>query len=122
MRLVGRSPTKRRKVIYWYFAEFTKNVETIAGFQSQDDLAKLDGSRHPGRPAQLVHYLGPGGFPSGHTIAAFSIATVFAERYHRHRWVPWTAYGLAGLIGFSRVTLQAHFPSDVFAERYSDTR
>ena len=60
-------------------------------------------------------YLGPGGFPSGHTIAAFSIATVFAERYHRHRWVPWTAYGLAGLIGFSRVTLQAHFPSDVFA-------
>jgi len=59
-------------------------------------------------------YLGPGGFPSGHTVAAFSIATVFAERYRRHRWVPWTAYGLAGLVGFSRVTLQAHFPSDVF--------
>jgi len=60
-------------------------------------------------------YLGPGGFPSGHTVAAFSIATVFAERYRRHRWVPWTAYGLAGLIGFSRITLQAHFPSDVVA-------
>ena len=59
-------------------------------------------------------YLGPGGFPSGHTVAAFSIATVFAERYRRHRWVPWTAYGLAGLVGFSRITLQAHFPSDVF--------
>ncbi len=60
-------------------------------------------------------YLGPGGFPSGHTVAAFSIATVFAERYRRHRWVPWVAYGLAGLVGFSRVTMQAHFPSDVFA-------
>ena len=60
-------------------------------------------------------YLGPGGFPSGHTVAAFSIATIFAERYRRHRWVPWTAYGLAGLVGFSRITLQAHFPSDVFA-------
>ncbi|HET7842074.1 MAG TPA: phosphatase PAP2 family protein, partial [Terriglobia bacterium] len=53
-------------------------------------------------------------FPSGHTIAAFSIATVFAERYHQHRWVPWVAYGAAGFIGFSRIPLQAHFPADVF--------
>jgi len=58
---------------------------------------------------------GRGSFPSGHTIAAFSVATVFANRYHRHRWVPWVAYGLAGLVGFSRVSLQSHFPSDVFA-------
>ena len=54
-------------------------------------------------------------FPSGHTIAAFSIATVFAERYRKHRWVPWVSYGLASLVGFSRIPLQAHFPSDVFA-------
>jgi PAP2 superfamily len=60
-------------------------------------------------------YVGNGGFPSGHTIAAFSIATIFAERYRRHRWVPWVAYGLAAVVGFSRVTLQDHFPSDVFA-------
>jgi hypothetical protein len=53
-------------------------------------------------------------FPSGHTIAAFSVATVFARRYRNHRWVPWVAYGVAGAIGFSRVSLQAHFPSDVF--------
>jgi membrane-associated phospholipid phosphatase len=56
-----------------------------------------------------------GGFPSGHTIGAFAMATVIAERYHQHRWVPWVAYGLAGVVGFSRVSLQAHFPSDVFA-------
>lgn len=56
-----------------------------------------------------------GGFPSGHTIAAFSVATVFSERYgRRHRWVPYVAYGLAGAIGFSRMSLSAHFPSDVF--------
>jgi len=54
-------------------------------------------------------------FPSAHTIAAFSVATIFARRYRSHRWVPWVAYGGATLIGFSRVTLQAHFPSDVFA-------
>jgi membrane-associated phospholipid phosphatase len=55
-----------------------------------------------------------GSFPSGHTIAAFSVATVMARRYGRHRWVPYVAYGLAGAIGFSRITLSAHFPSDVF--------
>jgi membrane-associated phospholipid phosphatase len=54
-------------------------------------------------------------FPSGHAVTAFSIATVFAERYRRHRWVPWVAYGAASLVAFSRVTLQAHFPADVFA-------
>ena len=53
-------------------------------------------------------------FPSGHAAATFSIATVFAHRYRQHRWVPWVAYGAAGAISFSRVTTQAHFPSDVF--------
>ncbi len=56
-----------------------------------------------------------GSFPSGHTIAAFSVATIFARRYGNHRWVPWVAYSAATLVGFSRLTLQAHFPSDVFA-------
>lgn len=58
---------------------------------------------------------GRGSFPSGHTIAAFSVATVFADRYRKHRWVPYVAYGLAGFVGFTRVPLQAHFVSDVFA-------
>lgn len=56
-----------------------------------------------------------GSFPSEHALAAFSIATIFARRYSRHRWVPWVAYGAATLVGFSRVSLQKHFPSDVFA-------
>ena len=58
---------------------------------------------------------GTGSFPSGHTIAAFSIATIFADRYPKPRWHRWVAFGLAGLVGFSRVPLQAHYPSDVFA-------
>jgi len=58
---------------------------------------------------------GQASFPSGHTIAAFAVAAVFADRYRNHRWAPWAAYGLAGLVGFSRITLSAHFPSDVFA-------
>lgn len=66
--------------------------------------------KSPGSPLR-----GDGSFPSGHMIAAFSIATIFADRYRNHRWAPWVAYGLAGLVGFSRITLQSHFPSDVFA-------
>jgi len=55
------------------------------------------------------------GFPSGHVVLAFSVATVFAQRYRRHRWVPWVAYGLAGVVAFSRVTTRSHFPSDAVA-------
>jgi membrane-associated phospholipid phosphatase len=69
---------------------------------------------------------GNGSFPSGHEIAAISVATVFSRRYGRnHKWVPWVAYSIAGLIGFSRLTLSSHFPSDVFigaALGYSITR
>ena len=53
-------------------------------------------------------------FPSGHAIEAFGIATVIARRYRKHRWVPWVAYGAAAVISFSRITIQSHFPSDVF--------
>ena len=56
-----------------------------------------------------------GSFPSGHTIAAFSVATIIARRYGtHHRWVTYAAYGGAALVGFSRVSLSSHFPSDVF--------
>lgn len=57
---------------------------------------------------------GNGSFPSGHAIAAFSVATVVARRYGKHRWVPYVCYGAAALVGFSRLTLSAHFLSDVF--------
>jgi membrane-associated phospholipid phosphatase len=53
-------------------------------------------------------------FPSGHAMMAFSVATVFAQRYKQHKWVPYVAYTLATAISFSRVTNGSHFPSDVF--------
>lgn len=57
---------------------------------------------------------GSGSFPSGHAIAGFSVATVIARRYGNHRWVPYVAYGMAALVSFSRLSLSAHFLSDVF--------
>jgi len=53
-------------------------------------------------------------FPSGHAAGVFSVATVVANRYRNHRWVPFLAYGFATAISFSRVTTASHFPSDVF--------
>ena len=53
-------------------------------------------------------------FPSGHAIAAFSVATIISRRYRNHRWVPFVAYAAAATVGFSRLTLNAHYLSDVF--------
>ncbi|HEY6350002.1 MAG TPA: phosphatase PAP2 family protein [Candidatus Angelobacter sp.] len=64
-------------------------------------------------------------FPSGHAAGVFSVATVVASRYQKHRWVPRVVYGFASAISFSRVTSSAHFPSDVFlgaALGYTTTR
>lgn len=51
-------------------------------------------------------------FPSFHTAASFSLATVFAKEYPSMR-IP--LFGLASIIGFSRVYLGEHYPSDVVA-------
>jgi membrane-associated phospholipid phosphatase len=65
---------------------------------------------HAGSPLR-----GIGSFPSGHGIAAFSLGTVFANRYPGRRWHAIAAYGAAAAISLSRVSLQSHHPSDVFA-------
>lgn len=55
-----------------------------------------------------------GGFYSVHAMSATAVAAVIAHRYRSHRWVPYVAYGLAGVISFSRITRSDHFASDVF--------
>jgi len=63
-------------------------------------------------PTQYIR--GNGSFPSGHSMVAFAVATIIARQYRNHRWVPYAAYGLASMVGFSRLTLNVHFLSDVF--------
>jgi membrane-associated phospholipid phosphatase len=78
----------------------------------------------PGNENNLV-FMGPGisgsrnsfgsSFPSGHTTAAFSAATVFADEYHEEILIPVIAYSAATLVGLSRITQNAHWASDIFA-------
>ena len=53
-------------------------------------------------------------FPSGHTAAIFSMATVFSEQYRDQRAVPIVMYSIAGLVGVSRIIEHQHWASDVF--------
>lgn len=56
-------------------------------------------------------------FPSGHAMVSTFFVLVLALRYHRKKRSPWLLV-LAGiyilLMGFSRVYLGVHYPSDVF--------
>lgn len=51
-------------------------------------------------------------FPSGHTCASFAAASAL---FSQHRREGIFAFLLASLIGFSRMFLLVHFPSDVLA-------
>ena len=54
-----------------------------------------------------------GAFPSGHTIFAWSLATVIAKQYKNCVIIPVLAYTAATGVGLSRVTENAHWLSDV---------
>lgn len=51
-------------------------------------------------------------FPSGHTSAAFAMATVVADYKPQYKLL---AYGTAAVIGWSRVEVEAHHWQDVVA-------
>lgn len=53
-------------------------------------------------------------FFSGHTVSAWGLATVIAQNYRHRSWVPPVCYGLATLVGLSRLTEDTHWLSDVF--------
>ena len=56
----------------------------------------------------------PNSFPSGHTSASFAAASAWCRTLPR-RWMGVTAVVLAALMGFSRLYVGVHFPSDVLA-------
>lgn len=70
------------------------------------------------RPYELLGYdilvapLKDASFPSGHTAACFAAATAI---YAKNRFWGRIAYAFGALMGFSRLYLGVHFPTDVLA-------
>lgn len=50
-------------------------------------------------------------FPSGHTSASFAVAHSLAQGRPQNAWL----YGIATMVGVSRVKARRHFPTDVIA-------
>ena len=56
---------------------------------------------------------GGSSFPSGHAVSAWSVATVIAQEYGKHRpAVQIAAYGIASAVSIARFTGRNHFLSD----------
>jgi membrane-associated phospholipid phosphatase len=57
-------------------------------------------------------FSGSASFPSGHTAAAFAIATAVADQTH-DRWSDYLLYGAASVTALSRINNNRHWTSDV---------
>jgi len=71
-------------------------------------------SERPADPYEFRPFSGHQSFPSGHAVVAFATATALASE-SRSRWVPWVAYPVATVVGWSRVHDDVHWASDVVA-------
>jgi membrane-associated phospholipid phosphatase len=52
-------------------------------------------------------------FPSGHSSAIWSIATILTHQYPKYYVVPFLSYSIASAVAYSRMVVDAHWPSDV---------
>jgi len=86
--------------------EFVQSVKALSVTCFATELLKYAvGEKRPNSNARSS-------FPSGHTSAAFAMATVLADYKPAYKW---PAYALASAIGFSRVEAGSHYWRDVFA-------
>ena len=77
-------------------------------------LKQITQRRHPlAATGRGDFFAGGSSFPSGHSIQAWSVATVIANEYHDHHLVQISAYGIASAVSLARFTGHNHYLSDV---------
>jgi membrane-associated phospholipid phosphatase len=54
-------------------------------------------------------------FPSGHTSQSFFLASLIVQHFHVPFWIGFPMYGMALLVGVTRMYVGAHYPRDVLA-------
>ncbi|MCE3229344.1 MAG: hypothetical protein K0S32_3895 [Bacteroidetes bacterium] len=69
-------------------------------------------AQYPGEITQRDSHVGPFSFPSGHTTSAFASATALSLSYKKW-YVTVPAYIYAGFVGYSRMRLGVHYPTDL---------
>ena len=77
-------------------------------------LKQLSNRARPNEAEGPFEFEGGSSFPSNHSTQAFAVASVVAAHYDS-RWIDGAAYGLATLVGASRIYHDAHWLSDVVA-------
>ena len=88
----------------------------IAGVVSFSIKSMVSRER-PFRVVKTIEKLSTGGgysFPSGHTVEAFAMATAISMMF-RKRWIQLSVFLWAILVGYSRIALGVHYPTDVLA-------
>jgi membrane-associated phospholipid phosphatase len=84
-------------------------------------LKYISGRHRPyqDNPSNPLDWVGPVlnptdfSFPSGHTVIAFSLASMLAMEYPRPVIIPILAYGLATITAYGRINGNYHWASDV---------
>ena len=110
--LVGRQATNDDRAKAVAFDAFVSSL--IASKVITPALKQAVGRDRPNEADDASSFDGGSAFPSNHATQAFAVASVIAAHYDS-RWVDAAAYGLAGLVGISRIYDDAHWLSDTVA-------
>lgn len=75
--------------------------------------------RPDARNSRGSFWSGGDGFPSGHAMTAFAVASAVARHPRCPKWLGITLYGTAAAISLSRISGNRHYPSDVYFGAFS---